>query len=179
MRGRVDRARLRAFMRALAEAARRPLQVYLVGGATAVLEGWREATIDVDLALDGDTDPVLRALPEIKERLDVNVELASPADFIPVKPGWEDRSPFVAQEGPVTYRHFDLYAQALAKIERGHDTDRKDVGELIGRGLVDRQRLQEYFDAIEPEIHRFPAIDAASFRRAVERVTLGPPSQLI
>ena len=36
-------------MRALAEAARRPLQVYLVGGATAVLEGWREATIDVDL----------------------------------------------------------------------------------------------------------------------------------
>jgi uncharacterized protein YbaA (DUF1428 family) len=46
MRERVDRARLQAFMRALAEAARRPLQVF---GATAVLEGWRDSTIDIDL----------------------------------------------------------------------------------------------------------------------------------
>jgi hypothetical protein len=158
-------------MRAVADAAREPVQVYLVGGATAVLEGWRHATIDVDLALGGKADAVLQALPAIKERLDLNVELASPADFIPVKPGWEDRSPFVAQEGPVTFRHFDLYAQALAKIERGHDTDRTDVDELIGRGLVERQRLQEYFDAIEPELYRFPAVDPSSFRRAVEAVT--------
>ena len=174
MRERLDRARLGAFMRALADAAEGPLQVYLVGGATAVFEGWRDATIDVDLALGGDARAILRALPAIKERLDLNVELASPADFIPVKPGWEDRSPFVAQEGSVTFRHFDLYAQALAKIERGHDTDRKDVAELIGRGLVDRRRLQQYFDEIEPELHRFPAIDPASFRRTVEAVTAGP-----
>lgn len=176
MRERVDRERLRAFMRALAGAATHPLQVYLVGGATAVFEGWRDATIDVDLALrGGGADAVLRALPAIKERLDMNVELASPADFVPVKPGWEDRSPFVAQDGPVTFRHFDLYAQALAKIERGHDTDRKDVTELIGRGLVDRLRLQDYFNAIEPELYRFPAIDARSFRRAVETVTSTVP----
>lgn len=177
MRERVDRARLRAFMRALAEAARQPLQVYFVGGATAVLEGWRDATIDVDLAFGGDADAVLRALPAIKERLDLNVELASPADFIPVKPGWEDRSPFVAQEGPVTFRHFDLYAQALAKIERDHETDRRDVAELIGRGLVDRQRLQDYFDAIEPELHRFPAIDPPSFRRAVDALSGPAPTE--
>lgn len=36
-------------MRAIAEAARGPLQVYLVGGASAVVEGWRDATIDIDL----------------------------------------------------------------------------------------------------------------------------------
>jgi hypothetical protein len=170
MREPVDRARLRAFMRALAVAARKPLQVYLVGGATAVLEGWRDSTIDVDIKMGDDSDVVLRAIPAIKEALNVNVELASPADFIPVKPGLEDRSPFVAQEGIVTFRHFDLYAQALAKIERGHDTDRKDVAELIGRGLVGRRHLLEYFDAIEPDLYRFPAIDAASFRRAVEAV---------
>lgn len=167
MRQRVDRARLHAFMRALAEATRQPLQVYFVGGATAVLEGWRASTIDVDLALGRDADAVLRAIPAIKERLDLNVELASPADFIPVMAGWEDRSPFVAQQGTVTFRHFDLYAQALAKIERGHETDRQDVAELIRRGLVERRRLQECFDTIEPELHRFPAIDPASFRRAV------------
>ena len=172
MRERVDLPRLHAFMRALAQVARRPLQVYFVGGATAVLHGWRDATIDVDIRLAGDdADVVLQAIPAIKERLNLNVELASPADFIPVKPGWEDRSPFVAQEGVVTFRHFDLYAQALAKIERDHDTDRKDVTALIERGLLTREQLQEYFDVIEPELYRFPSIDAPSFRRAVEAVT--------
>jgi hypothetical protein len=169
----VDQARLRAFMHAVAEAARRPLRVYLVGGATAVIEGWRTSTIDVDLALTGDADAVLRAIPAIKERLHINIELASPADFIPVRAGWEDRSPFVAQEGPVTFCHFDLYAQALAKIERGHETDRADVRELIRRGLVERGRLLDDFEAIEPELYRFPAIDPMWFRKAVEAVT-GP-----
>lgn len=171
MRERVDRTRLYAFMRAVGRVAQQPLQVYFVGGATAVLEGWRHATIDVDIRLGDAGDAVLRAIPAIKEQLNLNVELASPADFIPVKAGWEDRSPFVTQEGMVTFRHFDLYAQALAKIERGHETDQKDVAELIGRGLVERWRLQEYFDVIEPELYRFPAIDPASFRRAVEAVT--------
>ena len=165
-------------MRAMARAARGPLQVYLVGGATAVAEGWRESTIDVDLALGPGADAVLRELPSIKEALDINVELASPADFIPVRPGWQDRSPFVAQEGQVTFRHFDLYAQALAKIERGHETDRVDVTELLARGLIERRRLREYFAAIEPDLYRFPAIDPASFRRAVEDVvaTGTPPA---
>jgi Nucleotidyltransferase of unknown function (DUF6036) len=171
MRERVDRPRLRAFMRALADATRRPLQVYLVGGATAVIEGWRDSTVDVDLAFGDDSDAVLRAIPAIKERLNLNIELASPADFIPVKADWKERSPFVAQEGTVTFRHFDLYAQALAKIERGHDTDRADVAALIARGLVDRGRLRDYFDAIEPDLYRFPAVDPASFRRAVEDAT--------
>jgi hypothetical protein len=157
-------------MRAIADAARAPLQVYLVGGATAVVEGWRQATIDIDLALGPGHDVVLRAIPAIKASLDVNVELASPEDFIPVKPGWQERSPFVAQEGQVTFRHFDLYAQALAKIERGHETDRADVAQLLGRGLVERTRLLESFAAIEPELYRFPAIDPVSFRQAVEAV---------
>jgi hypothetical protein len=157
-------------MRAVAEAARDPLQVYLVGGATAVVEGWRQATIDIDLVLGPHHDAVLRAIPAIKQALDINVELASPLDFIPVKSGWQERSPFVAQEGKVTFRHFDLYAQALAKIERGHETDRVDVSQLLGRKLVEPTRLLDYFAEIEPDLYRFPAIDQETFRRAVERV---------
>ena len=62
---------------------------------------------------------MFRAIPHIKESLQLNVELASPVDFIPVKAGWQDRSPFVAQEGRASFHHFDPYAQALAKVERG------------------------------------------------------------
>lgn len=170
MRQPVDAGRLRAFMRALAREASGPLQVYLVGGSTAVLEGWRDATIDVDLAFSHSDDAVLRALVRLKDAFDINVELASPADFIPMKPGWQERSPFVAQEGVVTFRHFDLHAQALAKIERGHEMDRTDVREMLARDLVTRPGLLEYFEVIEPELYRFPAIDPASFRKAVTAI---------
>jgi hypothetical protein len=113
MRERVDRVRLRAFMRALAAATRAPLQVYLVGGATAALEGWRDSTVDVNFKLGADDGAVLRAIPAIKDRLHLNVELASPADFIPVKAEWEDRSPFVAQEGAIDPASFRRAVDAV------------------------------------------------------------------
>jgi hypothetical protein len=65
-----------------------------------------------------------------------------------------------------------LYAQALSKIERGHAQDVGDVEEMLRRGLVERAGLLEYFEAIEPRLYRFPAIDARSFRRAVEDVVV-------
>ena len=155
-------------MEALARAADRELRIYLVGGTTAVLMGWRPSTIDVDLVTRPEDDALLRAIPAIKERLQVNIELASPLDFIPVPPGWEDRSPPIARIGQVMFHHFDLYAQALAKLERGHRQDIADVGEMIGRGLVARPQLLAYFEQIEPDLYRYPALDPPSFRRAVE-----------
>jgi hypothetical protein len=68
----------------------------------------------------------------------------------------------------VTFYHFDLYAQALAKVERGHPRDGADVQEMIRRALIEPRRALEYFARIEPELRRFPAIDRRSFRRAVE-----------
>src|SRR5262249_25833191 len=150
--------RIRRFMRALGDASGTDARVYFTGGATAVLEGWRASTIDVDIRVVPDQDAILRVIPRLKESLQLNVELASPDHFIPVQPGWEDRSPFVAREGRVSFHHFDLYAQALAKIERGHTQDEADVREMLDRGLVDRAGLLEYFAAIEPHLYRFPAI---------------------
>jgi hypothetical protein len=167
MRALTDATRIRQFMRALGREADQPAQVYLTGGSTAVLYGWRDSTIDVDMKIVPDLDRVFRAIPEIKERLQINVELASPDDFIPVRDGWEDRSPFIVQEGTLVFRHFDLYAQALSKIERGHAQDEDDVREMFDRGLLERERLLEYFSAIEPRLYRYPAIDPAAFRRAV------------
>src|ERR671936_696952 len=114
-------------MQALGQAARRQGDCYLTGGATAVLLGWRPATLDVDIKLEPEQDEVLRALPAIKEELAVNVELASPGDFIPLPAGWRERSLFVERRGPLNFRHFDLYSQALAKLERGHMQDVEDA----------------------------------------------------
>lgn len=173
MRRLADADRIHAFMRELGRAAAAPGQVFLTGGATAVLLGWRAATVDVDLKLVPDQDAALRAIPRLKESLELNVELASPDDFIPVPSSWMERSPFIVQEGRLTFRHFDLASQALAKIERGHAQDLADVAEMLARGLVTRDRLLEDLVAIEPQLYRYPAVDPPSFRRAVERIVNG------
>lgn len=170
MRQKVTALRLEEFMKALASGQTRPVRIFLVGGATAVLLGWRDSTIDVDLRLEPDSDDVLRRLPLPKERLQINVELASPDDFIPELPGWRDRSRFIRQEGSLTFLHYDFYAQALAKIERGHQVDLRDVNELIKNELVEPQRLREFFREIEGRLYQYPAIDSSAFRSAVEAV---------
>jgi hypothetical protein len=62
----------------------------------------------------------------------------------------------------------EVVDRALSKIERGHDRDRVDVREMIARGLVEPSTLREYFSRVEPMLYRFPAIDAAAFRRALD-----------
>lgn len=155
-------------MEALGTEARQDARVYFTGGATAVLSGWRATTIDVDVKLVPEHDALLQAIPRLKEALELNVELASPVDFIPVPPGWEVRSPFIARRGHVSFHHFDLYAQALAKVERGHAQDLADVRAMLGRGLVEPSQALEYFTRIERDLYRYPAINPPTFRRAVE-----------
>lgn len=52
MRQRTNVGRLRDLLRELGRVGRQPATVYLVGGATAVLEGWRSTTIDIDLRIE-------------------------------------------------------------------------------------------------------------------------------
>jgi hypothetical protein len=172
MRPPVDEQRIRALARELGNVARGSVRIYLTGGSTAVLEGWRESTIDVDLRFEPEVDELLRALPLLKERLGINIELASPPDFIPELPDWRERSPLVFREGRVAVHHFDLYSQALSKIERGFEQDLADVRSMFASGLVEPARLRALFDAIEPGLYRYPAIDPSAFRRKLE-VELG------
>jgi hypothetical protein len=150
-------------------------RVYLTGGATAILRGWRTSTVDVDLLLVPDDDVLLRAIQDLKEELQVNVEIAGPSHFLPQVPGWELRSRFLAQEGKVHFYEYDLYSQVLAKIERAHEKDMVDVDRALADGAVERAELRRLFDAIEPEFYRFPALDGASFRGRLESV-LAPRS---
>ncbi len=168
MRQLVDSARLRSFMQALGRKATSNGRVYLTGGASAVLFEWRHSTVDVDLKLEPDRDELLRAIPALKESLQVNVELASPGDFIPELPGWRERSPFIVREGYLSFHHYDFYAQALSKIERGHAHDLLDVGQMHALGLVRPVRLRELFESIRPQLYRYPAIDPGHFATAVD-----------
>jgi hypothetical protein len=163
-----DKAKLVAFMEALGKRVGGSGTVYLTGGATALLFGWREKTIDIDIKADPEPPGFFEAIAELKEMLDTNVELASPDLFIPELPGWRERSPFIQRSGQVDFRHFDFYSQVLAKLERGHERDMNDVLEFKKQRLVDPKKLLELFTQIRPLIKKFPAIDELSFAKIVE-----------
>jgi hypothetical protein len=169
MRAETDATRLESFMAALGTRVRSEGAVYLTGGATAVLYHWRATTIDVDLKADPEPSGFFEAIARLKDELDINVELASPDQFIPPIPGWRERSVFIARHGFITYFHYDPYSQALSKLQRGHDRDLRDVRSFLRSKLIDVGELRRMFDQIEPLLIRYPAIDPPSFRAAVER----------
>ena len=82
-------------------------------------------------------------------------------------PGWRERCIFIGRRSQLDFFHYDLYSQALSKIQRGHARDLKDVRAMRRDGLIQTRRLQQMFDAIQPDLIRYPAIDPASFRAAV------------
>jgi hypothetical protein len=171
MRSNADKKRIENLIIALGRAGLGPGRVYFTGGATAVLFGWREMTLDVDFKLDPEPSGIFNALPDLKLQLDVNLELAAPDQFIPTLPGWRERSLFISRHGSVEFYHYDLYSQSLSKIERNHARDQLDVRMMFELGLVERGRLWQLFQQIEPELIRYPAIEPSAFRGRVQKLT--------
>lgn len=167
MRSETDITKLQRFMVALGERVRGDGTIYLTGGATALLFAWRTSTIDVDLKADPEPWGLFEAIAAIKDELDINVELASPDLFIPAVPGWRARSLFIARHGPVSFFHYDLYGQALSKLQRRHERDLHDVRSMLRDKLITVDQLRTMFIAIEPRLVRYPGIDPGSFRTAV------------
>jgi len=143
-------------------------RMYLTGGATAVLEGWRPSTVDIDVRFEPDSDAALRRIAGLKEELAVSIELASPLDFLPPLDGWQQRSRFRFREGNLEVFDFDPYSQALSKLQRGFELDLADVASMVDSGQVEPERLRELFIGIEAELYRFPAVDPPRLRAAVE-----------
>lgn len=142
--------------------------IYLTGGATAVWYNWRAMTVVVDIKPDPEPAGLFEALARLKEELEINVELAAPDHFIPTLPGWRERSIFIAQHGHIRFFHYDPYSQVLSKLQRGHARDKSDVQAMLQAQLIQIDKLSQLFAQIEPQLIRYPAIDPASFRAAVE-----------
>lgn len=168
MRPPVDPSKLRRLLETLGRRCQGPGKIYLTGGASALLIGWRQSTVDVDLKLDPEPAGAFEAIAHLKNELDVNVELASPDHFIPVPSDWRSHSPFIARHGKVGFHHFDFRAQALGKLARGHDRDVADVRAMQAEGLVTTESLCHAFAEVKPGLVRYPGLDAEAFERRVD-----------
>lgn len=169
VRGELTRDRLRALMREIGKTAPPGVsyRVYLVGGGTAVLTGWRSQTIDADLF--SEQEEVFRDIQAIKERLDVNVEFVRPEHFVPELAGSADRHVFIETIGPVAFYHYDPYAQILSKVVRGFHRDVEDAGHFIKSGMVEPERLRSLVAQIPDSAYsRYPSLSPAAVRKVVD-----------
>jgi hypothetical protein len=169
MRSNVDPQKIEQLMQALGREARGAGSIYFTGGASALLIGWRSSTVDIDIRLDPEPPGIFQAIAKLKQTLDINIELASPQDFLPPLPGWRDRSVFIKSQGDISFYHYDFTAQALAKLSRGYDRDTSDVQAMYAQKLFSLEELRHCFDEIEPELIRYPSLNADLLRTKIEQ----------
>jgi hypothetical protein len=169
MRAELTRDRLDLLMKELARTAPKSgvYRVYLVGGGTAVYLGWRRSSVDADLF--SEQEAVFRDIQNIKDRLDMNIEFARPEDFVPSLEGTRDRHVFIDSIGPISFYHYDPYAQCFSKIVRGFRRDIDDAAEFTHSGLVDVGRLRSLVAAIPDTAYaRYPNLSRAEVEKTVE-----------
>lgn len=170
MRRELTRDALRELMEELSRTAPagESFRVYLVGGGTAVLSGWRSATVDADLYAE--REEVFRDIQGIKERLQLNIEFARPEHFVPPLPGTSDRHLFIERVGDVEFFHYDPYAQLLSKLVRGFRKDLLDAERFVESGMVDPEKFRALVGKIpRSEYANYPTLSPESVRAAVDR----------
>ena len=146
--------------------------LYLAGGSMLVYQGFRPRTLDIDYRIElsaGDDTQFIQALRATQRVVQLNVEPASPADFIPLPAGWRERSRFLVQEGGITVYAFDPLSTALAKIERGQERDIDDVLALCRSGVLNADQIAQGFEEISVRIETeaLPRITEQDFRRKI------------
>jgi hypothetical protein len=95
MRQRVGRQEIEQFLMQVGR-TRQPGRLYLTGGAALVHRSIRPGqTLDIDIQITVDPANLTAQIAQLKQQLNMNIEFASPGDFMPLSAQWETRSQFI------------------------------------------------------------------------------------
>jgi hypothetical protein len=158
MRPNVGREQIESFLKNLGRTFRKPGRLYLVGGAALVHMGLRSGTtqdIDVEVRAANE-DKMLESIRQLKDTMNINIEIASPGDFIPLPKQWEMNAKYVGRYGTVDVFYFDFYSIALSKIQRGNTRDINDVKLLLQEKVITLQGLDDAYNEILPQVGKVP-----------------------
>ncbi|MBN2547937.1 MAG: hypothetical protein JXB15_02170 [Anaerolineales bacterium] len=147
------------FLSELGKHVSSPTRLLLLGGSALNLLGNPRPTLDIDYLGDdlNKTDFQL-TIDQIAAQHRLYVEAIPFYHFIPIPEDSDRRHIFYKRFGQLDVYIFDPYAIALAKIDRGFDTDIDDVLFLVRQSLVDILRLRKMLEialerAVEFDLH--------------------------
>ena len=171
MRQRVGRIEIEQFLVQVGR-THQPGRLYLTGGAALVHRGIRAGqTLDINIQITIDPAQLMSQVIQLKQRTNINIEFASPGDFIPLPTQWEARSEFIKRYGQADMFYFDWYSIALSKMQRASQQDVVDVQSLVTQQYVDVNELdvlsRDVVDKIgrSPYDRQFPNLSQQQFAR--------------
>ena len=174
MRPSVDKSAIESFLQHLGRTFRKSGRLYLVGGAALVHAGVRPGfTQDIDIQVSGANEgELIIAIQRLIQQLQVNVEFASPVDFIPLPTQWQTHAQFIGRYGGVDVFYFDFYSIALSKIERGNNRDIADVRLLVQEGIIQLQELDTAYSEVLAQLGkgRYPRITPQRFSERYQAI---------
>ncbi len=174
MRPGVDKAAIESFLQQLGKNFRKSARLYLVGGAALVHMGVRSGfTQDIDIQVSGASEgDLIVAIQRMIERLQINIEFASPVDFIPLPKQWEAHAQFVGRYGTIEVFYFDFYSIALSKMERGNSRDIADVKLLVEQGIIALDELDNAYQEVLAQLGkgRYPRVTPKRFTERYQAV---------
>ncbi len=146
---------------------RKPGRLYLVGGAALVHAGVRsgftqDIAIQVGEVNEGD---LIIGIQRLTQQMQINIEFASPKDFIPLPLQWETHAQYVGRYGQIEVFYFDFYSIALSKIERGTTRDIEDVKLLVQQQRIALDELDGAYQEVLAQLGkgRYPKITPERF----------------
>ena len=132
-------------------------RLYLTGGAALVHRGIRPGqTLDIDIHITIDPGNLTAQIAQLKQKMNINIEFASPGDFMPLPTQWEARSAFIRRYDQVDAFYFDWYSIALSKILRANEQDITDVQLLLDQEFVDMSELDMLYQNVLGKIGHPP-----------------------
>lgn len=174
MRRGVDKPAIESFLQLLGRSFHKPARLYLVGGAALVHLGIRPGfTQDIDVQVVGPNEgDLIVTIQKLIERLQINIEFASPGDFIPLPSQWQAHARFVGRYGLIDVFYFDFYSIALSKIERGSTPDIADVKLLVQQGIITLNELDQAYQEVLAQLGkgRYPRVTPQRFTRRYQDV---------
>lgn len=176
MRRNVGRQEIEQFLIQIGR-TRQAGRLYITGGASLVHKGIRPGqTLDIDVQITVDPGNLTTHIAQLKQRLNINIEFASPGDFMPLPSQWEARSEFIQRYGQVDVFYFDWYCIALSKTQRANPQDLIDIQLLLNQGIIDRTELDVvYKDVLNkvgnpPYDRLFPNLSQQQFAQSYQAV---------
>lgn len=106
-----------------------------------------------------DEDEMITAIRRIVEQMQINVEFASPGDFIPIPTQWVAQAKYIGRYGSIEAFYFDFYSLALSKIARGSDRDLINVKLLVQQKVITLEGLDATYKEVLPRMGKRPYIN--------------------